>query len=200
MFKKSKYFLIVDSVENAIKFYGDKLLFTVTDLNIETGVSSYINYAELKRGKCFLVIRSPSITELAEFSMVRRLTNRTTGLYLELKKGLEAFFKACKKKKLNITTELTRHPMGYTYFLVMDPFGSMIYFYQLEKGFHSGKSMLVDKKDFFGLRPRAESWDMLAKGNLPRDVADYLKGFGLTRRIAKKFVKAKFSKKVKGDA
>lgn len=187
MFKRSKYFLVVDSVESAIKFYAEKLLFTITDIGVESGANSFVNYAEMRRGKCFLVLRSPLVTELADFSMVRRLNNRASGLYLEIKKGLESFLKNCRKKKLNVVSELTRHPMGYAYFQIVDPFGSRLYFYQWDNG--EGRQKNIDGKDFFGFKMTPDLWVSLKKGKVSQDVLDHLKYLGLTRRVAQKFIK-----------
>lgn len=187
MFKRSKFFLIVDSVESAIKFYAEKLLFTVTNIGVEFGANSYINYAELRRGKCFLVLRAPALTELADFSMVRRLNNRAVGMYLELKDGLEDFFQTCKKKKVNVTSDIARHSQGYAFFHAQDPFGTRLYFYQKDD---TRVFTNKDKMTFFGLKLTE---DMLAKmdsAKLPQVVLDHLKGFGLSRRVAKKFIKA----------
>ncbi len=187
MFKKSKFFLIVDSVESAIKFYAEKLLFTVTDIGVELGANSYINYAELRRGKCFLVVRAPALTELADFSMVRRLNNRAVGMHLELKEGLEDFFSNCKKKKINVTSDITRHSLGYVFFQAQDPFGTRLYFYQQDE---TRVLTAKDKQTFFGFKLTADVLASMEDGKLPQSVVDHLKGFGLSRRVSKKFVKA----------
>ena len=193
MFKKFKYFMVVDSVENAIKFYAEKLLFAVTYVSVEGGTNPYVNYAELRRGKCFLVLRTPALTELAEFSMVRRLNNRAAGLFLEVKKGfIQKIFATCKKKKLNILSELSRHPAGYIYFQLIDPFGTKIYIYEFE-------GVSFDKKlyssAFVGYKMTPELWEDLKKPVPPQAILDHLRKFGMSRRIAKRFVKNYMGKK-----
>lgn len=190
MFKKSKYFLIVDSVEKAIKFYAEKLLFTVTDVVVESGANRFINYAELRRGKCSIVLRVPELSELADFSMVRRVSSRACGMYLELKDGIEDFFENCKKKKVIVTSGIVRHPQGYAYFQALDPFGSKLYFYQVEDRPVTER----ESNSICGLVVGGEILAEVEKGGMPQVVSDHLKVLGLTRRVAKKYVKAWFNR------
>ena len=198
MFKKCKYFLVVDSVESAIKFYAEKLLFLVVDVGMMPGANTYVNYAELRRGKCQIIVRTPVVTELAEFSMVRRLNNRANGIYLEIKQEISIFYNTCRKKKLNIVSEINRHPSGYVYFQMLDPFGSRIYFYQPDE--HAIKiKKSFDGPDFLGMKMNQNLWDALKNDIIPQDIIDYLKQLGMSRRVAKRFIKNWFKLKLKDD-
>lgn len=189
MFKKSKYFLIVDSVESAIKFYGEKLLFSVIDIGIEAGTNKFINYAELRRGKCTIIVRIPILAELADFSMIRRVNNRASGMYLEVKDGLEAFYSVCKKKKINIISGLSRHSLGYSYFQALDPFGSKLYFYEEEAARLLSEA---EKSSFYGLKLKSDFSKIIKDGQTPIEMIDHLKGLGVSRRVSKKFIKLWF--------
>lgn len=198
MFKKSKYFVVVDSVESAIKFYAEKLLFLVVDVGMMPGANSYVNYAELRRGKCQIIVRTPVVTELAEFSMVRRLNNRSCGIFLEIKQDIDHFYDACRKKKLNVISEINRHPSGYAYFQILDPFGSRIYFYQTDPNAQAKRKMF-DVSEFCGFKMNPLLWEELKKGSIPQVLIDHLKQLGMSRRVAKRFVKNWFKLKDSDD-
>jgi len=186
MFKKSKFFIIVDSVESAIKFYAEKLLFTVIKIGLEPGANKFINYAELRRGKCLIIVRIPALAELAEFSMVRRVNSRAAGLYLEIKEGLEKFYNVCKKKKINIISELSRHTLGYSYFQIADPFGGKIYIYQEDQTVLP----LAEQTNILGYKLTPEELALIKDNKTPAQPLEYIKGLGVSRRVAKKYLKA----------
>ncbi len=187
MFKRSRFLLTVDSVESAIKFYTEKLLFSVTFFNVESGPNPYCNYAELRRGKCFLVFRLPNPSELAEFSMIRRMGNRGSGLFLELKGGIEDFLDTCKKKRVSVVSEITKYPNGYIGFVVADPFGIRLHFVQKDPAYAG-----PDQNNLNGMKITDDQKVDMKKGKSPQVIIDYLKSFGLSRRVAKKYMKYKF--------
>jgi len=90
--KSGELVIVVDSVENVIKFYTEKLGFDVVELctkdKSEQSENS-LSYGRVKKGKCFIAFRLPSVEELAEFSFIKRCVSRSTGLYIEMKKGIE---------------------------------------------------------------------------------------------------------------
>ena len=99
MMKSGISVFVVDSIEKAVKFYTEKLSFDVVELSVDPETKRILDYAQVRKGKCFIIFRSPRVDELAEFSLVKRCGTRGTGLYVQMKKGLDKYFERCKKKK-----------------------------------------------------------------------------------------------------
>ncbi len=177
--------LVVDSVEKSVKFYTEKLGFDVVDLHVEKAESQFLSYAEIKKGKCFIVLRTPSIEELAEFSMIKRLNLRGAGIVCDMKKGIDQYFQRCKKKGVTIISELKDQEWGIRSFVIRDLFGFKIIFEQKIANFKPKQ------------RPTFAGFTVpLDNGGKPsnavatiEDMIRWIRGFGLLRRVGKKYSK-----------
>lgn len=188
MIKSSKLLVIVDSVEEAVKFYTEKLAFDIDHLEVHKEQPGTLFYAHLRKGKCSIAFRTPHVEELAEFSFIKRCANRCVELHVELKKGLDKFFQRCQKKHLKIISEPHVQPDGHRNFSLRDPFGVKLIFSELPAGKSKKPSL-----EFTGMRLSEQ--DVAAKGGKLTDVldnmVDHLKKFGVLRRAAKKYAKLK---------
>lgn len=194
MIKSGITVLIVDSVEKTVKYYTEKLAFDIADLKIETlekGKPS-INYAMIKKGKCFLILRRPKIEELAEFSFIKRCASRCTGVYAEMKKGIEKYYAKCQKKEVQITSPLKNEPWGHKTFSIRDPFGLRITFAQPIEGFQSSSEFLTS-----GISKNDIAKNKELKVNALEKMIKYLKGLGILRRASKKYSKHWIKQKTK---
>jgi hypothetical protein len=82
MMKSCKPLFVVDSVENAVKFYSEKLGFDIVELAAKKEDGRCIlEYAQLKKGKAFMGFRVPTTGELAEMSMIKHCAGRGAGVY-----------------------------------------------------------------------------------------------------------------------
>lgn len=179
MVKSGKAVIVVDSVEKAVKFYTEKLAFDLIDLAAGKEGEHFLSYAQLRKGKCFLIVRVPHVEELAEFSMIKRCTGRGTGIHIELKKGIEEYFDRCRKKNVIIVQELKDQSWGEQTFVVKDPHGVRITVAQpLEK------FVPANPHDFCGLKVAGHGDAQV------EEMIKWLKGFGILRRVSKKFSKA----------
>lgn len=184
MMKAAKTVVVVDSVEKAIKFYTEKLGFDLIDASVDKESDQLLNYAELKKGKCHLLVRLPSVEELAEFSMIKRCTGRGVGVLVELKKGIEVYFARCLKKGLAIVSELRDEPWGAKSFSLKDPFGMRVTVVQPITSFKRNYA------NFCGQKLAHSTGNKFAADNAAQEsMIQWLKGFGILRRVSKKFSK-----------
>lgn len=185
MIKSGKPVLVVDSVEKSLKFYTEKLGFDVVALSSEKEETQYISFAEIKKGKCHIILRTPSIEELAEFSMIKRCTTRGAGIVIEVKKGLEQYYQRCKKKNVAVTHELKDHPWGIRSFAIKDIAGFKLVFEQPIADFKP-----TQKPTFCGFSvPNDATGKPSDAAATVEDMIRWLRGFGLLRRVSKKFAK-----------
>lgn len=190
MMKTGELILIVDSVEEGIKFYTEKLGFDVTCLQEGNEGEKHLVYAHLRKGKSGLSLRTPLVEELAAFSFIKRCANRCTGFYVEMKKGIDKFYQKCIKKDLKIATELKDTDWGYKTFSIRDPFGTILVFGEPLK---SAKTA-PNKLELFGMsieKDTAKSKNNPEINAQVEKMVNYLKQFGLSRRASKKFAKLK---------
>ncbi len=189
MIKTSEMIVVVDSVESAIKFYTEKLGFDIADMSLldqDNVGTKTLSYASVKKGKCIIHFRVPSVEELAEFSFIKRCPSRSVGLYLKMKKGLERYFQRCKKKGVTIVSEITETKWGDKIFAIKDPFGVKLTFAQPIKGFVKPRYI----PNFYGLAMNPEELlDKSKDKELLDKMANWLKIFGILRRAAKKYSK-----------
>lgn len=183
MMKSCKPLFVVESVEDAVKFYTEKLGFDIFELSTKReDARCIVAYALLRKGKCFIGFRVPTLGELAEMSMVKHCAGRGAGVYVQMKKGLDKYLKRCEKKGVTIVEQPKKQPWGEVTFMVKDPFGFKIMFAQpLEVG------EWEPSNEFCGMGPvqKPQSEDEEAK--TIEDMVTWLKGFGFLRRVAKKF-------------
>jgi len=183
MMKACRPLFVVDSVEEAVKFYTEKLGFDIFELSAkrEDG-RCFVDYAQLKKGKCFIGFRRPSLGELAEMSMVKHCAGRGAGVYVQMKKGLDKYLQRCAKKGVNIVEQPKKQPWGEVTFSVKDPFGFKLTFAQpLEVGEWEPSS------EFCGMGPIEKPQSEEQEAKTMEDMVTWLKGFGFLRRVAKKF-------------
>jgi len=185
MMKSGKPLFVVEAVEDAVKFYSEKLGFDIVELSARKEDSRcFLEYAQLKKGKCFVSFRTPSVGELAEMSMVKHCAGRGAGVYVEMKKGFDKYFERCRKKGVEILEEPRKQPWGHVTFSIKDPFGFKIVFGQpLED------TEWQPVNNFCGMgpvnKPATEDDTNMAIENM----VAWLKGFGLLRRVSKKYSK-----------
>lgn len=185
--KSSELLLIVDSVEEAVKFYTEKLGFDIVHLEVQKDNANLLQAAHIRKGKCFIRFRAPYIEELAEFSFIKRCVSRCVGLHIEIKKGLDKYIARCQKKGLKIATEPSSYDTSKSYSL-RDPFGLKVIFSEPidlknKKPSLEFVGMHISEQDASG-RGRKES-------ELSNEMIDHLRVFGILRRAAKKYAKHK---------
>lgn len=185
MMKSGELLVVVDSVEEAVKFYTEKLAFDIVDARRSTDNPNLLGHAQLKKGKSFIIFKQPSVEELAEFSFIKRCASRCTGLYMEMKKGLDRYFQRCSKKGVKILAE-PKIIDGIKTFSMKDPFGIKILVAEVP-----GKTARKASFDFLGLK--LSERDVLEKARKENDIVfdmiDQLKSFGILRRAGKKYAK-----------
>ncbi len=192
MIKSSELLVVVDSVDEAVKFYTEKLAFDLVDAHISTDGMIALQSARLRKGKCHILFKAPLVEELAEFSFIKRCANRCTGLSLEMKKGIEKYYQRCKKKTLKIVSEL--HTVdGHKTFTIRDPFGLKLVVTEV-----SEKS-LPPSLDFVGLRLSQADVTLKERSEsaILDDMVSHLRKFGILRRASKKFAKLKLKQLTK---
>ena len=193
MMKSGKPLFVVDSVEDAVKFYSEKLGFDIVELATKKEDSRcFVEYALLKKGKCFVCFRVPSMGELAEMSMVKHCAGRGAGIYVEMKKGLEKYLERCNKKGVLIVDQPKKQPWGEVTFSIKDPFGFKLTFAQpLEEG------EWQPSNEFCGLGAIGKPEGEEAEAKVLEEMIVWLKGFGFLRRVAKKFSRLWLKRKCK---
>lgn len=186
MLKSGITVLIVDFVEDAVKFYTERLGFDIAEM-FSAENSRKILFAVIKKGKCQIMFRSPVGDESIELTQVKHCPGRAVGVYVEMKKGIDKFFERCRKKKVHIVDALSEKPWGVRSFTIKDPFGARITFAEPIPNFkHEYKRFLGTTLD-------------TARGgeDLVEDVVSHLRTFRITRRPAKKYGKM-LLKRIKG--
>jgi uncharacterized glyoxalase superfamily protein PhnB len=179
MMKSSELLLIVDSVEEAVKFYTEKLAFDLANLEASKENPNALAAAHLRKGKCFISFKTPQVEELAEFSFIKRCASRCVGLRVEMKKGIEKYFQRCQKKGLRVVAEL-KESDGVKSFAIRDPFGVKLIFMQPVEGKAYVSSDAAGKN--IELRGRKEA-------DVVNELVEHLRTFGILRRAAKKYAK-----------
>ena len=189
MFKVGKTLLVVESVEKAVKFYTERLGFSLSDITLQRDGECYLSSADVKKGNVILTLRSPAIEELAEFGMVKRCSGRSAGVFVELNRGIEKYFARCKKKGVPVIAELAKNGRGQLSFTARDPFGLKLVFVEKPIGskavdlavfsaaslaFTPEKIQAINSKDRHAIDP----------------MVDVLKDLGLLRRVSQKFVRS----------
>lgn len=185
MMKSCRPLFVVESVEEAVKFYSEKLGFDIIELSAKKEDGRCIlEHATLKKGKCLIGFRVPTLGELAEMSMVKHCAGRGAGIYVLMKKGLDKYLKRCTKKGVNVVEQPKKQPWGDVAFSVKDPFGFRLTFAQpLEEG------EWVPSNEFCGMGPVEKPENLEQETRKVEDMVTWLKGFGLLRRVSKKFAR-----------
>ena len=187
MMKSSELQVIVDSVEEAIKFYTEKLAFDIITLEQSKENPNVLAFARLRKGKCIVSFKLPHIEELAEFSFIKRCANRCVILFMETKKGIEKYYQKCQKKDLKIINQL-KEVDGNKQFTMRDSFGITLHVSQ-PTATHAG---IKQQQEVSGmpLPQKAFSITSIAQASdLVDEMSDHLRSFGVLRRSAKKYSK-----------
>lgn len=180
MMKSITVTIIVDSVEEAVKFYTEKLPFDIVELQTSSEGHQALSYAHLRKGKASVIFRTPYVEEFADFTFIKRCASRCVCLFVEVKKGVEKFYDKCKKRDLKIVTELKDCESGFKLFALKDPFGMKLVFAEPIQGFVAKKP-----SDFLGM-----SLAHTAGAEEQTDsMISHLKSFGILRRASKKYAK-----------
>lgn len=188
MMKSSELVLIVEAVEEGVKFYTEKLGFDIVDLQESSENGRHLVSARLHKGKCIIILRAPLVEELAAFSFIKRCVNRCTGLYIEMKKGLEKYYQRCIKRDIKIVGELKRSEHGNLEFSIRDPFGTMLTFAEpVAKGTSQSFDILGMAVDKNALKTKNAAYIKTTSDQ----IISNLKEFGILRRASKKFAKSK---------
>ncbi|MFH1831239.1 MAG: VOC family protein [bacterium] len=187
MMRTGELVVVVDSVEEAVKFYTEKLGFDIVELVEDQTDPRTLGFAQLRKSKCGVVFRKPLVEEFAEFSFIKRCLSRCVGLSLEVNKGIEKLFTRCSKKGIDIVHALADDPKRkIKFFTVKDPFGIKLEFMQALEGASSKPSL-----NFHGLYINEQDLKKLSETEevLVDKMVDVLKKFGILRRAAKKHAK-----------
>ncbi|MCB9492700.1 MAG: VOC family protein [Epsilonproteobacteria bacterium] len=189
MKKAGELVVVVECVEQALRFYTDKLAFDVVDIDIKQSEyeKAHVVSARLKKGKCFVTFKSPSVEELAEFSFIKRCAGRCISITIEIRTGLGKYFDRCCKRDIKVIREL-EHDDEMSSFTIKDPFGLKVTFFQPREVSKQQSVVFlggVYSRDDLRLSTEQEN-------RLHEQIVDRIKPFGLLRRTARKFVKKKF--------
>lgn len=188
MMKSSELVLIVETVEEGVKFYTEKLGFDLVDVQVSTENARLLVSARLKKGKCSIILRTPLVEELAAFSFIKRCVSRCTGLYIEVKKGLEKYYQRCIKKGIKVASELKKTECGNLAFSIRDPFGTLLIFAeQCPKEKAASSNILGITIDKHAVQSKNATYIK----NTSDQIISMLKEFGILRRASKKFAKSK---------
>ena len=193
--KPGELVVIIDSVEEAVKFYTEKLSFDISDLRKSHEDKTSLAYVRLKKGKCFLIFRKPRIEELAEFSYIKRCVGRSIGLTIEIKNSIHKLFERYKKKGIKIVRTLTHDDItNVDSFVISDPFGIKITFIQPAE-----KPVVPASLHFFDLTlNQQERADINRAETIHLDrMIEQLKNYKVLRRAAKKFAKTQLKEMIK---
>lgn len=179
--KSSELLVIVDSVEEAVKFYTEKLAFDLVDTQVNVESNNHLVSARVKKGKCSILFKAPTVEELADFSFIKRCASRCAGLYLEMKKGADRYFQRCSKKGVKIVSE-PKTVDGHKTFILKDPFGMKLIISEVPEKVAASPAL------FAGMSiPERE---LIQKTRKESDVLDemvsHLRKFGILRRAGKK--------------
>ena len=186
MVKSGHPVILVDSIEKAVKFYTEKLGFDLVDLFFrEEDNRQFLHYALVRKGKCFIHFRLPAVAEMAEFSMIKHCSGRGVGVYVEMKKGFEKYFERCNKKGVSIADQPKKQPWGHITFSVKDPFGVRLTFAQAL----DPSEIQIEKIDFCGMKITQKPATKDAENDQIEEMIRWLKGFGILRRVAKKYAR-----------
>ncbi len=186
MMKSATTVLIVESVSDAVKYYAEKLGFDIVELALQQPEGGSFFYGHLKKGKFHLMVRTAEADEMVEFSQIKHFKGRGLSIYVEMKKGLDKYFERCKKKGVAITQEPTETFWGANIFSVRDPFGLTLTFGQPIEGF---VPKTADNFHGLALDFSDDEETIIEKMTL------HLKGFGISRRPAKKYARVWLKKK-----
>lgn len=190
--KTGELVVIVDSVEDAVKFYTERLAFDIASLQIDAENQHQLGYAHLKKGKCSIIFRKPTVQEFAEFTFIKRCSSRCVTLLVEMKNGLDKYFAKCSKKDVVVIQEPRDIKPGVRSFVISDPFGVKLMCIQTAEqnkpaelnvlGVQLQRANLVNRKD--------------AEKLYLEQIAAQLKRFGVLRRASKKYAKLRIKETV----
>ncbi len=191
--KAGELVVVVDVVEEAVKFYTEKLAFDIIDLRVDTENQNNLSYVRLHKSKCTIIFRMPNVQEFAEFSFIKRCSSRCVYLQVEMKSGIDKYFAKCQKKDISVIQPLREISSDMRSFIVTDPFGVKLEFIQ---------PSLTQPKinlDVLGvsLQRATLSNRKEAEKAYIEPISMQLKRFNVLRRASKKYAKTKIKELVK---
>ena len=188
MMKTGELVVIVDSVEDAVKFYTEKLGFDIVELQEDQSNPQMLSFSLVRKSKCEIIFRKPFVEEFAEFSFIKRCMSRCVGITVEMNNGIEKLFDRCEKKGVDIIHQLERYESkGEISFTIKDLFGIKLVFSQPIEG----KTIEPDF-NFHGYPISKDAIKNLTSDDeevLINRMIQQLKVFGVSRRAAKKYAK-----------
>lgn len=186
---KSKFIVIVESVEDAVKFYTEKLAFDLVDVATCEQDPTLLASASLRKSKLCISFRRPYIEEFAAFSFIKRCACRCISISVDLKRDIERFFNRCIKKNVKIIRPLSPYELGGHVFVVRDPFGIELTFIQRKEL----RLIPAQATTLCGINIDQHNIinDDTYSNQISDEIIEHLRGFGIVRRAAKKLVKTK---------
>ena len=177
MIKHKTTTVLVDSVVDAVRFYTQQMFFDIIELRVSGRDRARLGYAHLRKGKCTIVFREPSIDESPEFSQIKHCLGRGVVLRIEVASNIERWYERCCTKDVKILKVLQSGIDGL-FFVCKDPFGLRLMFYQETP---QEKIVVQDiAQQVYGTTSVAH--DMLVEVLVQK-----LHGYGVPRRAAKKY-------------
>ncbi len=190
--KNGELVVIVDSVEDAVKFYTERLAFDIANLQIDTENPHQLGYAHLRKGKCSVIFRKPNVQEFAEFTFIKRCSSRCVVLQVDMKNGLDKYFTKCEKKDVVVIQEPREVTPGVRSFVIADPFGVKLIFTQATS---TNKPLDLNAFGVQIQRNNLSNRQDAEKAYLEQ-IAVQLKRFGVLRRASKKYAKTRIKELV----
>ncbi len=186
---KSKVTVIVESVEDAVKFYTEKLAFDLINVEVTNQDPALLASATFRKGKFFVTFRRPRVEEFAAFSFIKRCASRCISVSVDLKRDVERFFKRCLKKNIKVIKELSPNMLGLQEFVIRDPFGLEITF--VEKPEVAIIPARPTSLCGITINPQDMCNDEQYCSQKCNQIIEHLRELGIVRRAAKKLVKSK---------
>lgn len=183
MIKQKECVVLVSSIQDVIKFYTDKLGFDIIDLIVEEGE---LHKVHLRKGKCFLTFKRPSIQESVEYSFIKGCPSRCLTMSIEVSKDLDKMLAKYEKKGVAIASKTTDADM-LTSFTIKDGFGLRLHFFQdIEENAPKESS---ETNEFTIKSSRSNQDRLISKA------VEKLQSYGVVRKAAKKYCKAQLKAK-----
>lgn len=179
MIKQKECVVLVSSVQEVIKFYTEKLAFDIVD--IEVNGEEDLQAVHLRKGKCFLTFRRPTIQESVEFSFIKGCPSRCLTVSIEVTKDLDKILQRYEKKGVSVVNKVEDANVLLS-FTIKDPFGLRLHFFQEPPATHAASFL-------------EKTLTKPAKGKATQErflntAVERLQSYGIVRRAAKKFCKA----------
>ena len=185
MIKQKECVVLVSSVQDVIKFYTEKLAFDIIDLDVN---GEDLQAVHLRKGKCFLTFKRPSIQESVEFSFIKGCPSRCLTVSIEVTKDLDKILQRYEKKEVSIVTKIEENDI-LTSFTIRDPFGLRLHFFQ--------EPSMAKKASFINAEITKPALGRGTHERVLNTAVEQLQSYGIVRRAAKKFCKSQLKASAK---